>query len=509
MSLTLTVVDPPGSDPKEIVVTKTPFRIGRRPKNDLVCEHVSVSGKHAQFEKVGEQYFLYDLDSSNGTVLNGVTVRGNTAVPVKSGDKLLFGQVEARCAIATPFDNDPTLAAAQELQQTMLGLLDFAAAERSDVLLAALEIAKRKLVDQPPVAAASAAELPVPEVAASTPAPPPVAPPPPPVAPPPPPVAPIPSANALPEPTLDTVPMPSASTALPEPEQDLKPSAPAAPAAPDALAITGEDPDAVASELAKALRAGGSAEDLSAGVLRVAPGQRLTLMGLLEEYLQGVDLSVLVIFGAERARQNAIHEASFAALASISATAAGHEVLDGEAQVRRLGILVRQMLVLTAEWIHGSLQARKAFENEFSAKLTQFFALGMNPLKHALTHEQVGNYLLNPERDRDTNGIRGNLESAFRDLTGHQLALVAGVQTTLKSALEQLRPELHLEEAKKEGSWIANAVTLHARAWNSFQSSYKDLLENDTKLFNEVVYPNLRKAYLASHGEQGAGGDDA
>ncbi len=46
-------------------------------------------------------------------------------------------------------------------------------------------------------------------------------------------------------------------------------------------------------------------------------------------------------------------------------------------------------------------------------------------------------------------------------------------------------------------SWLA--VSAKARAWDEFVATYKDLRENDTKLFNDVVYPALRQSYLETH----------
>ena len=38
-----------------------------------------------------------------------------------------------------------------------------------------------------------------------------------------------------------------------------------------------------------------------------------------------------------------------------------------------------------------------------------------------------------------------------------------------------------------------------ASAWDAFRAAYRDLQENESKLFNEVVYPALRQGYLETH----------
>ena len=66
--------------------------IGRAPDNLLPLEDPSVSGRHAQLELVGEDYLLKDLDSTNGTRVNGQAIKSHT---LRKGDRVRFGKVEA------------------------------------------------------------------------------------------------------------------------------------------------------------------------------------------------------------------------------------------------------------------------------------------------------------------------------------------------------------------------------------------------------------------------------
>ncbi len=66
------------------------FRIGRKPDNDLVLPDKHVSGYHCKIEKTGETSFiLEDLNSSNGTFLNGYLI--NTKTILKDGDVIKVG----------------------------------------------------------------------------------------------------------------------------------------------------------------------------------------------------------------------------------------------------------------------------------------------------------------------------------------------------------------------------------------------------------------------------------
>lgn len=48
--------------------------IGRRPENDIVVDNLAVSGRHARILLIGEEAFLEDLKSTNGTYLNSARV---------------------------------------------------------------------------------------------------------------------------------------------------------------------------------------------------------------------------------------------------------------------------------------------------------------------------------------------------------------------------------------------------------------------------------------------------
>lgn len=54
-----------------IAKEKDVITIGRTRENDLVINNIKVSRQHARLEKLGNDWFIKDLDSSNGTFVNG------------------------------------------------------------------------------------------------------------------------------------------------------------------------------------------------------------------------------------------------------------------------------------------------------------------------------------------------------------------------------------------------------------------------------------------------------
>ena len=86
------------SGPKElrgvkIVVTGTVI-VGRSPGADIVIAANFVSGRHAQFKLMGQNLFVEDLGSTNGTAVNNKMIAAPTAL--KNNDVVNVGDVAIR-----------------------------------------------------------------------------------------------------------------------------------------------------------------------------------------------------------------------------------------------------------------------------------------------------------------------------------------------------------------------------------------------------------------------------
>lgn len=60
---------------KEVQLTKDRTTLGRRPYNDIVIDNLAVSGEHAVLQMAGTEVHLEDLNSTNGTYVNGKAVK--------------------------------------------------------------------------------------------------------------------------------------------------------------------------------------------------------------------------------------------------------------------------------------------------------------------------------------------------------------------------------------------------------------------------------------------------
>ena len=74
---------------KEVQLTKERTTLGRRPYNDIVIDNLAVSGEHAVFQMAGGEVYLEDLNSTNGTYLNGKAAKKQL---LQNGDTVEVGK---------------------------------------------------------------------------------------------------------------------------------------------------------------------------------------------------------------------------------------------------------------------------------------------------------------------------------------------------------------------------------------------------------------------------------
>ncbi|QXM06399.1 FHA domain-containing protein [Crassaminicella indica] len=77
---------------KEVYTLDATMTIGRKKENDVVINDPYISNQHLKIILDEGEYFVEDLDSANGTYLNGDRIID--AVKLKNGDRIKFGQVE-------------------------------------------------------------------------------------------------------------------------------------------------------------------------------------------------------------------------------------------------------------------------------------------------------------------------------------------------------------------------------------------------------------------------------
>jgi phosphoserine phosphatase RsbU/P len=85
-------VNYPDRDPEHLPLGRLRITIGRSARNDLCVADPFASRVHAEVRREGDQYFLQDLGSANGTYYNGSRLDG--AVPLQHGGRIQIGETE-------------------------------------------------------------------------------------------------------------------------------------------------------------------------------------------------------------------------------------------------------------------------------------------------------------------------------------------------------------------------------------------------------------------------------
>lgn len=80
-----------GSVRREVTLTADPITVGRDPKNDIVLDDRRVSRRHAEVRLRLGRYTLYDLQSTNGTFVNG---RRIAEMVLSDDDRITIGGAE-------------------------------------------------------------------------------------------------------------------------------------------------------------------------------------------------------------------------------------------------------------------------------------------------------------------------------------------------------------------------------------------------------------------------------
>ena len=116
---------------KEVPLTKDRTSLGRRPYNDIVIDHLAVSGEHAVLQLAGKDGYSEDLNSTNGTYVNGKTVKKQL---LKNADVVEIGNYKIQY-VNEAGTAEASLPAGADATSAALKIMTGAAAGREMVLV--------------------------------------------------------------------------------------------------------------------------------------------------------------------------------------------------------------------------------------------------------------------------------------------------------------------------------------------------------------------------------------
>ncbi|MFO1226861.1 FHA domain-containing protein [Roseateles sp.] len=91
---------------KDVQITKDKTTLGRRPYNDIVIDNLAVSGEHAVLQMVGADVFIEDLNSTNGTYINGKAIKKQL---LADNDTIEIGKYKIKFLLGDGADYEKTM----------------------------------------------------------------------------------------------------------------------------------------------------------------------------------------------------------------------------------------------------------------------------------------------------------------------------------------------------------------------------------------------------------------
>jgi predicted component of type VI protein secretion system len=189
--------------------------------------------------------------------------------------------------------------------------------------------------------------------------------------------------------------------------------------------------------------------------------------------------------------QTSLQGASHKALQELSKAFVGEAGFASIEEIRRFQEQLQLTLEVAMEWMGKALRGRAEFQDQFSAPVTQIYSRGMNPVKRMRDISGIAGYLLDWREERDVEQIRATLREAFTDMVRHQMGVLAGIQQLVEALQSRLDPARIEQEAGKG-----------KKAWQRYEKLYADTFAESSKLFNELIYPSIRKGYIFSHDDE-------
>lgn len=147
---------------REIELNKERMTIGRKPHNDIQIENLAVSGEHAIIATILNDSFLEDLDSTNGTLVNGSPVKKHV---LQNGDVIEIGKFRLEYLNPQATQEVPDFERTMVLRPSMAGAPRAPVAAPPDFSKTAIE--KQPIAMEPPPAPAEAPRAPAQPVAAA------------------------------------------------------------------------------------------------------------------------------------------------------------------------------------------------------------------------------------------------------------------------------------------------------------------------------------------------------
>lgn len=102
---------------REYTIDKDSISVGRKHGNDIQLNDLTISGRHSLITTVGENVFIDDLGSTNGTLLNGARIAKSK---LQHSDVIQVGNYQFTYFLKEEEDYEPTMFLRAEIEETKI-----------------------------------------------------------------------------------------------------------------------------------------------------------------------------------------------------------------------------------------------------------------------------------------------------------------------------------------------------------------------------------------------------
>jgi predicted component of type VI protein secretion system len=165
---------------------------------------------------------------------------------------------------------------------------------------------------------------------------------------------------------------------------------------------------------------------------------------------------------------------------------------------------IEQVLHVVFAGLADAVKGRREFQREFEVEATRILDWTPNPIKHAETAAEIALLLLDPRSQGLPEAqAKEYLQEVFQDLTLHQLGLMAGFRECVRGLLKEFDPVLLSKGGKGAstgkglGLLGGKSTRTDAAAWQRFLEKYRQLTEEEVRVFEQILAPHFAKGYLS------------
>lgn len=157
----------------------------------------------------------------------------------------------------------------------------------------------------------------------------------------------------------------------------------------------------------------------------------------------------------------------------------------------RAGAIMRELVT----GIREILMTRSSIKSEFRIEQTMIAAGGNNPLKFSVSPEQALEALLRPRR-RGYMAPEDAAREALDDISAHEVAMVAGMETAIKAVLSKLSPDVladKIETSGRLGSFLRGGRK--AQYWDVYEKMFAEISDQAENDFHHFFSREFARAY--------------